>query len=114
MSTHVLAEIEAICTRVVIINRGRIVAQDDLARLGQHGRRVKVEVARPGAAAEAALRAVSGVSRVEVDGEGMTAFADRDVREDVSTALAPFGILELGGRERLEDIYLGLTTGGAA
>jgi len=114
LSTHVLAEIEAICTRVVIINRGRIVAQDDLARLGQHGRRVKVEVARPGPAAEAALQAVPGVTRVEAEGEWMTAYADQDVREAVSSALAPFGILELGGRERLEDIYLGLTTGGAA
>jgi ABC-2 type transport system ATP-binding protein len=114
LSTHVLAEIEAICSRVIIINRGRIVAQDDLARLGQHGRRVRIELARPGDAALSALRAVPGVLRVEVNDAAMTAFAEHDVREPVSAALAPFGILELSGRERLEDIYLSLTSGSAA
>ncbi|MFN7143675.1 MAG: ABC transporter ATP-binding protein, partial [Myxococcota bacterium] len=47
LSTHVLGEIEAICSRVVVINKGRIVAQDELARLGQPGRVVRIEVARP-------------------------------------------------------------------
>ena len=39
---------------------------------------------------------------------------DSDLREAVAQAAGPFGILELNGRERLEDIYLQLTAGSAA
>lgn len=114
LSTHVLGEIEAICSRVIVINRGKIVAQDELARLGQAGRLVRLEVARPGPDALAALAAVSGVSGVEeVDGRYVVR-GDGDLREAVSRAAVPFGLLEMQGRERLEDIYLRLTAGGAA
>jgi ABC-2 type transport system ATP-binding protein len=111
LSTHVLAEIEAICSRVIILRGGRIVAQGDPTELGAHGRRVRVEVARPGDDAFAALRAVAGVQRVELLDDAMVAYADRDVRLDVATAMAPFGLLELQGRQRLEDLYLSLTGG---
>ncbi|MEN9786367.1 MAG: gliding motility-associated transporter ATP-binding subunit GldA [Pseudomonadota bacterium] len=114
LSTHVLAEIEAICARVVIINRGRIVAQDDLSRLGNPGRVVRLELARRGDAALAALRAVPGVVSVEEEGERYVVRGARDLREDLVAAAAPFGLLELNGRERLEDIYLQLTAGSAA
>ena len=114
LSTHVLAEIEAICARVIIINRGRIVAQDDLSRLGNPGRVVRLELARRGDAALAALRAVSGVVSVEEEGERYVVRGVRDLREDLVAAAAPFGLLELNGRERLEDIYLQLTAGSAA
>ena len=42
LSTHVLADIEAICRRVIIINKGRIVAEDDIERLGGEQRTVTV------------------------------------------------------------------------
>jgi ABC-2 type transport system ATP-binding protein len=115
LSTHVLGEIEAICSRVVIINRGRIVAQDQISSLGQApGRVVRLELARPGEEAFKALRAVPGVTAVEHDDRLVTVRAERDVREDVSRAAAGFGLLELSGRERLEDVYLRLTSGGAS
>ena len=114
LSTHVLGEIEAICSRVVIINRGRIVAQDNLASLGQPGRAVRVEVARPGADALAAFQAIPGVKAVEEDGARYLVRGDSDLREAVGRAASGFGLLEMMGRERLEDIYLRLTAGGAA
>lgn len=115
LSTHVLGEIEAICSRVVIINRGRIVAQDEISQLGQApGRVVRLEVARQGEDALAALRAVPGVASVEHDDRLITVRGDRDLREDVARAAANFGLLELSGRERLEDVYLRLTSGGVS
>lgn len=114
LSTHVLAEIEAICSRVIVINRGRIVATDTIANLAVVGQTIRVEVARPGDAAGAALAAVDGVTGVELVGSVYTVRAGKDVREQVAAAAVPFGILELTGRERLEDIYLKLTTGASA
>lgn len=113
LSTHVLAEIEAICTRVVIINRGRIVATDPISKLAHDGRTVRLEVGRPGEELRAKLAALAGVSAVEVEGGHLVVRADRDVRAAVATIAAPFDLLEMAGRERLEDIYLKLTTGGA-
>ncbi len=114
ISTHVLAEIEAICDRVMIINGGRIVAQDDLSRLGNPGRKVRVEVARRGAEALAALGKIPGAVGVNEEGSQYIVHGDSDLREAVAQVAGPFGILELNGRERLEDIYLQLTAGSAA
>jgi len=114
LSTHVLGEIEAICSRVIVINRGKIVAQDELARLAAVGRKVKVEVARPGADALAALQAVPGALQVVEDEGRYIVHGDTDLREAVSAAAVPFGLLEMAGREKLEEIYLRLTSGGAS
>jgi len=113
LSTHVLGEIEAICSRVIILNKGRIVAQDDLSSLGRPGRTVRLELARPGDDAMAALRAVPDVTGVEFVGDRYVVRATDDVRERVASVATPFGLLEMSGREKLEDIYLKLTAGGA-
>lgn len=111
LSTHVLGEIEAICNRVIIINRGRIVAQDDLSRLGHAGRMIRLLLAHPGPDATAALQRVPGVTSVGVEGEFITVRGEDDLRAAVAAAAVPFGLLELSGRERLEDIYLEVTKG---
>ncbi len=113
LSTHVLAEIEAICSRVVIINRGQIVAQDEIGKLAGAVGVIRLELARPGEAAIAALKAVPGVIAVEVDGTKLIVRADGDAREAVAAAAVPFGLHDMIGRERLEDIYLRLTATGA-
>lgn len=114
LSTHVLAEIEAICSRVIVISRGKIIAQDEIGKLSGAGRVVRIEVARPADSLRAALAAISGVSAVEVEGKVLTVRAETDVREAVANAVVPFGLLEMSGRERLEDIYLRLTAQGAS
>ncbi len=111
LSTHVLGEIEAICSRVIIINRGRLVAQPDLSGLRHAGRVIRVAVARPGEACVAALHAVPGVTEVEAAGPRYVVRCDEDRREAVARAAVDFGLLELDGAERLEDIYLRATTG---
>lgn len=113
LSTHVTTEMEAICNRVIIIHRGRIVAQCDLASLaGGAEKKVHVELARP-EGAMAALRSVPGVTNVEHDGVKLVVTGERDVRESVAAASVPFGLLSMQG-QTLEDTYIQLTTRGTA
>jgi ABC-2 type transport system ATP-binding protein len=72
LSTHILPEVEQICERVIIINKGKLVATDSVANLqhrAQGAESLLVEVAgRNGdvdsAAVQKRLEAISGVSRV--------------------------------------------------
>ncbi|MFH1465934.1 MAG: ABC transporter ATP-binding protein [Pseudomonadota bacterium] len=113
LSTHVLPEVERLCQRVIIIAQGRIVAQDRMDALAGHRRQVRLQVGRPGEALEAALAAVPGVIEVQARPEGVyELLAEGDPRADVAQAAAPFGLLELLGRERLEDTFLRLTRDG--
>jgi len=115
LSTHVLPEVEDVCQRVIIIAGGRIVASDAIDALAGEERLVRIRVGRPSADFESALAAIEGVSAVTPDGEGRyTVRTHEDRRAEVARAAAPFDLLELVGRERLEDIYLRLTTGKAA
>jgi len=113
LSTHVLAEVEAVCERVVIINKGRVVTTDSIEALANRSHRVRLRVARPSDALQEALHTVDGVSNVLGDADGTwLVSADRDVREGVAAAAVPFGLLELGAGQNLEDVYLQLTAEG--
>jgi len=70
LSTHILSEVSSVCDRVVIIDRGRVVAEDSaagLARAQQRGERTLLHVDGPPAQVAAALRALPGVANVEVE-----------------------------------------------
>ena len=71
LSTHILPEVSMLCSGVVIINRGAIVAQGPIDRLVEEffpTARVEVEIAGPAAAALEGLRAIAGVVGVEESG----------------------------------------------
>jgi ABC-2 type transport system ATP-binding protein len=72
VSTHILEEVEAVCTRAVVINRGRIVADgtaEDLMRLVPYHGAVTIRVASDRAdAVRGALAVVAGVKEVETVG----------------------------------------------
>jgi ABC-2 type transport system ATP-binding protein len=126
LSTHVLPEVEAIATRVIILHAGRVVAAQTTAELRQRlagRRRVVVEV-RPGELerAEVALGSAPGVAGVERLGDARLALAldattapgqAGDVREAVFRAAVDAGLTlrELGIEPfSLEDIFARLTT----
>jgi ABC-2 type transport system ATP-binding protein len=123
LSTHILPEVAQTCQRVVIINKGRVVAVDTpdnlTARLrGSETMYVQVDGAVP--AVQAALAAVPGVTRVtpgEPHGEAASFEVDSEAGQDVRRELARaivgggFGLLELRPmRMSLEEIFLSLTT----
>ncbi len=120
LSTHILPEVQAMCERIIIINRGRIVAEDSLDGLTNRmagSLEVKLKVARPSADVETALRGVPGVATVlKTDGGysvNIQGTAGEMAIEKVAEAAvgARAGLLELR-REAvdLEDIFLKLTT----
>jgi len=118
LSSHILPEVSQVCTRVLIIHKGRIVAEDTpeglTARL-QGAARLMVEVARPSPEVEAALAAVPGVRMVEPTGDGhyeIASASDADVRAAVAEAVVRggWGLLELRPvGMSLEEIFLQLT-----
>ncbi|MBV6417252.1 MAG: Vitamin B12 import ATP-binding protein BtuD [Steroidobacteraceae bacterium] len=74
VSTHILEEVDAVCTRAIIIARGRIVADDTPQGLAARSRyhnavTLRLERAEQMPAARAALTALPQVAGVEVDGQ---------------------------------------------
>jgi ABC-2 type transport system ATP-binding protein len=110
LSTHVLAEIERVIDRAVIIHRGKIVAQDTVANLADVGRAVAVRVARPGPAVLERLETVAGVTAVgEREGGAYVIAGTGDIREEVARASVEFGLLEMTAQHGLQDVFLRLT-----
>jgi ABC-2 type transport system ATP-binding protein len=71
ISTHILEEVEAVCSRAIIIARGRIVADDTPAGLATQSRyhnavSLRLERSEQLAAARSAIAALPGVAEVEV------------------------------------------------
>lgn len=119
LSTHILPEVQAMCERIIIINRGRIVAEDSLEGLASRMAgtlELKVRVARPGTDVESALRAVAGVSAVLKTESGYTVnvmgTGDLAIEKVAEAAvMSKSGLLELRKESAdLEDIFLKLTT----
>lgn len=123
LSTHILPEVSMTCERVVIINKGRVVAEDTpdalTARL-QGSQVLSVTVEGTEEAVFQKVSSISGVTRVDSRpaDNGVTTFLietaqGQDVRRDLARAVVEsgFGLLELKHvGMSLEDIYLQLTT----
>jgi ABC-2 type transport system ATP-binding protein len=72
LSTHILAEVQAVCERVIIINKGVIIADErteDLTRTIEDGFSYEVRVCAPQTEALTALRKVVGVREARATGE---------------------------------------------
>jgi ABC-2 type transport system ATP-binding protein len=94
LSTHILSEVELTCSRVLVINRGRIEASDtpaNLIKVVRGGGSIILEVKAPTADVVAKIKALPKIEDVEIDlpGEGdwthAKIFAEPgvDVREDI-------------------------------
>jgi len=123
LSTHILPEVSQTCQRVVIINKGRVVAVDTPANLTarlQGSETMYVQVDANGANAGTSLAGIPGVTRVvEADrkdgviGYEVESEHGRDVRRDLARTVVSsgWGLLELRPmRMSLEEIFLSLTT----
>jgi len=122
ISTHILAEAEAICQRVLIIDRGRIVADDSPHALSDQTLQASVIVELHGDLAQimAALQGLAGLAHVDVlESNGwnrlnLVTTPGMDVREAVFRMAAQhgWGLRELTlCRASLEDVFHRLTVG---
>jgi ABC-2 type transport system ATP-binding protein len=123
LSTHILPEVAQTCQRVVIINKGHVVAvdtPDNLTARLRGSETMYVQLDAGGADAATSLGRVPGVTRVvEADRrDGMVGYevdseSGRDVRRDLARAVVSsgWGLLEMRPmRMSLEDVFLSLTT----
>ncbi len=123
LSSHILPEIEAVCDRVVIINQGKIVADDTAENLSakfSEDRRLMVSVAGPAREVAELIAGIRGVDSVKSLGSkapGVEDFAietkpDADIRRDLFTRLAqrewPL-LMSKPMAMSLEDIFINLT-----
>jgi ABC-2 type transport system ATP-binding protein len=127
LSTHILPEVSQTCNRIVIINRGKVVAvdtPDNLTARLRGSETMYVQLDSMGADAETALSSVPGVTRVSVSDrrDGISGYevaseTGRDVRRELAAAVVGkgWGLLELRPmRMSLEEIFLQIITEDAA
>ncbi|HVO71189.1 MAG TPA: ABC transporter ATP-binding protein [Aggregatilineaceae bacterium] len=120
LSTHILSEAEQICDRVIILDRGRIVAEDTPDQLRENlnrGGRLFLRVGEHAAPQEVlrVVQAVPGVEKVEAHREGymVSVRGSIDVRPALAAAVVGHSLELLELRPwatTLEEIFLDLTT----
>jgi len=119
LSTHMLAEATAICQRVIIIHRGRIVAVDTPEQLGaklRESETLSLTVKESDPQLLEALNRIPGVIRVSPGSAPQTYILEtlmgRDIREELTKLVVSrnVGLLELKTQPlTLEDVFTVLT-----
>ena len=122
LSTHILPEVQAICDRVIIINDGKLIANEktaDLNRVVGQSAKMKIRVAGPNRDVLNMIRGLQGILKVDSDGirEGDTysyileSNPAIDVRKIIFNALASRGWPMMGMEAleaELEDVFVKL------
>ena len=123
LSSHILPEVEAVCDRIVIINKGKIVADDrteDLAVKLSEDRRLMVTIEGPEREVVELISGIAGVEEVTVMANKATDVSDYailvtdgvDIRRDLFVRLAQRDWPLLSSKSMaltLEDIFINLT-----
>ncbi len=124
LSTHILSEVQAVCDRIIIMNKGRIAADertDELTELMTGTRRLEVQICGSRKAVLESIRALDCVSYAEASKE--TAGSDctlykieskdgKDIRKEIFALCAEKGTPIVGMETvsaSLEDVFLNLT-----
>ncbi len=118
LSTHILPEVQATCQRIIIINKGIIVAEDTLEGISKRTTQASKVIVRVTTSSEAlltAIRNIPGVSRVNKDGSFI--FVETPNADAVSQQIASVvisqgaGLLEIRTESaNLEEVFIKLTS----
>lgn len=120
LSTHILGEVAAVCDRIIIINKGKIVADEkteNITRVVENNRRFNVKVCGPQKEVLQTIKEIPGVSFAEVgtnrDGEAYVFTVESemgvDIRKKLFFTLAQKGWAMVGLEAvgmSLEDIFI--------
>ena len=123
LSTHILPEVEHVCRRVIIIAKGKIVADEAVdslrARMMKRGATVHAEVRGQGAQVKAALEKIDGVKKIVWQEKGadlhdflVSSEKERDIRPDIFQAVVSNGAILLAmayEKVTLEDVFSQIT-----
>ena len=124
LSSHILSEVQAVCSQVLILSKGHLVAvgaPEQLAEKLNPGSRLRATALGGGQTVLKAVGSIPGIRKVEIESEadGQVTFTAESVdaadrRAEVSRALSRAGctVLALAAESRtLEEIFLALTEG---
>lgn len=123
LSSHIMQEIDAVCDKIIIINKGKLIAYDtpaNIARVMENSRELHITVCGSEMTVRRALDYVDGIKMLDVrysDATGMSDITIKmnegcDVRKNVSEKLmdAKCPIIEMKLHEvSIEEIFLKLT-----
>ncbi len=116
LSTHIMQEVEAICGRVVIIDNGKIVADDkttNLSKMGETGKLFKVEFKER--IEKQKLLKLPFINKVSVSGDRewlIESKNNKDIRQDIFqfAVVNKLNVLSLSQEEKnMEDVFRRLT-----
>ena len=119
LSTHILPEVSQICQKVIIINRGRIVAIDTVANLTaqvQTSRKIHLTIQGPEEEVLKALGLQEGILNAGKESDGsyvVEMVKDQDIRADLARSVIEkgWGLLEMRSQElSLEEVFVHLVT----
>ncbi len=123
LSTHILPEVSMTCSRVVIINKGKVVAMDTpqgLTNQSKGAERVALVVDGPREEVQSKLQSLEGVLSVGAEGPDgqpcsfmVECTLGTDLRKSLASAVVSqgWGLLELRGVSlSLEDVFINLVT----
>ncbi|MBW2616553.1 MAG: ABC transporter ATP-binding protein, partial [Deltaproteobacteria bacterium] len=120
LSSHILPEVSQVCKRVIIVNQGRIIAEDTpevLTQQVQKGRRTVLSIDGPAAEVKKKLLSLQGVSRVEeAEQEGtfiVESVSGENIRPMMAKAVVEsnWGLREMRSKDlSLEDVFIKLVT----
>lgn len=113
LSTHIMQEVEAMCNRVVIIDKGKIVADDKIEKLQQKlTGDVTITVEFKNDVNESDLKKVAGIISVKQKGKKFLLKCTSDIREQLSHAASQNNWILLSmnlEEDSLEDVFQKLT-----
>lgn len=110
-STHILSEVQASCDRIVIIDRGKIVAQESLNEMGETGKTTKTEliIQKMSEKVVDAVRGLSGVKSVKAVSNGShRLIVESDSRSELMAEISKAVVDGGAGLVRMSPVQLAL------
>lgn len=115
LSTHIMQEVEAICDRAIIINQGKIVADNDIQTLQSGGAQIIIEVEFEKPISIDFLQAINGIEKVtEISNKEFKVYANNTV--DVRPKISQLAINQLNlvismqkRAQKMEDVFQSFT-----
>lgn len=115
LSTHIMQEVEAVCDKVIIINKGEIVANESTQNLQKNTSKQVYTVEFDASISKNSIKSISGVREVEQVSENtwkISSSEDRDIRKEIFDFAVQnkLSVLTLNKEEqKLEDVFKQLT-----
>ncbi|MBY0313891.1 MAG: ABC transporter ATP-binding protein [Bdellovibrionales bacterium] len=118
LSSHILADVESICSEIIVLNKGHVIAQGsytDIQKKWKQRHQVRVQVDRPAPDWDKALQSIDGVTGVRVSEDGTSVVIEHtkdDVTNEVLQLAMQHGlrILNVDNQaQNLEELFLDLT-----